>query len=172
MENKKRRKWQRGTADMVSVGVGLVILGIVTAGTSAAMVYGREAMIRQEHYKAAAYRLRGHMEEAQGRLQYIAREDRDLTSYTWAAEPLDLQNERNNSRVDQVKLTCSQETVEPVFDMRLDDHRPLNGPPDYYVLTMHGRWRERDYAEQGIGRAGIDREITFKTAVVVRADIQ
>jgi hypothetical protein len=155
---------------MVSVGVGLIILGIVTAGTSAAMVYGREALIRQDHYKAAAYILRGYMEQAQGELQYVeeARDVRRLGSETYAPEPLDRVNERG-TRVQQVMVTVKKDRVIEADDLR-NGSRGLNGPPDFYYLTMHATWQERDYAEDADNSSlGMQREITFTTAVLVRA---
>jgi hypothetical protein len=167
----KRRNWQRGVADMVSVGVGLVILGIVTAGTSAAMVYGREALIRQDHYKAAAYILRGHMEEAQAELQFIGRSVRSLGQMDYPLEPLDDVHERGSTRVQQVMVRVSRDRIIEADDQR-NGSRRLTGPPDFYYLTMHAQWQERDYAEGGDNNAvGIPREIIFTTAVLVRAEI-
>ncbi len=167
----KRQKWQRGVADMVSIGVGLVILGIVTAGTSAAMVYGREALIRQEHYKAAAYILRGFMEEAQGELQYIPYQQRSLNGETSTPQPLDIPMERGGTRVQQVMVTIVKDAVVENDDQR-NGPRKLNSPPDFYTVTMHARWNERDLAENGDNNPiGMAREITFSTAVLVRAEL-
>jgi hypothetical protein len=153
----------------------MLLLGIVTAGTSAAMVYGREALIRQEHYKAAAYILRGMMEQAQGELQYVdeARGDRNLGQLTYPDKPLDLAAERGTS-VQRVMVTVSRDVVEEVDDPRNGPRMGNNGqvkPPDFYRLRMHAQWRERDYAENLRDEAGIIREITMETAVLVRADL-
>ncbi len=64
----RKKVWQRGSADLISVAVGMTILAIVTGGTAAAMVYGRELTAHEEHYKTAAYALRGAMEAGPGRI--------------------------------------------------------------------------------------------------------
>ena len=68
------KKWQqRGSADLVSIAVGMVILSIAATGTAASMIYGREIMGRQERYKQAAYLLRQEMEKKMWELQSFAR---------------------------------------------------------------------------------------------------
>ena len=170
---KKRRKWQRGTADMVSIGVGMILLGIVTAGTSAAMVYGREAMIREEHYKAAAYILRGYMEQAMGELELVpqARTADGLgpQSYT---RPLDVPGDRNHVGVRVMMVTVAKDPVVEGDDMR-NGSRRIGQIPDYYHITMHARWTERDYAEDRSGAGnGIQHEISMETGVLPRALLQ
>lgn len=166
---KRRRKWQRGTADMVSIGVGVILLAIVTAGTTAAMVYGREAMIREEHYKAAAYLLRGAMEEQQAELQLIpaARTNSGaLDPVFFTPKILETRQEREGSgSVQQTEVTLWRDQIEVVDDLR---NNPPNGI-DFYRITLHARWRERDYAERLNMVGGIEREITMQTAVLVRA---
>lgn len=174
---KRRGRWQRGTADMVSIGVGVIMLGIVTAGTSAALVYGREAMLRQEHYKTAAYILRSMMEQTEMELQLIPQ----ARSFVGALEPrewgdyesLDAPKDRGVGNPTQhVMVTISRDAIVPVDNLE-------NNPPastDYYMVTMHARWKERDYAERTLGsygnpNNGPEREITMQTAVLVRAII-
>ncbi|MFZ5433854.1 MAG: hypothetical protein ACOZB3_08790 [Calditrichota bacterium] len=162
-------KWQRGAADLMSVAIGMVILSITVAGTAGAMIYGREAMIRQEHAKAAAYILRGRMEEVIGQMQTIT-DTRDpnatrsflTTVKTYPPEPIDLQDDRGGN-VEVVYVTVTRDRA------RIID--PQVKGSGYYV-TLRARWRERSMAEafraHGIG---MDRELTFTTAVVVRAEL-
>jgi hypothetical protein len=161
------RKWslQRGSADLVSVAVGVTILAIVMAGTAGSMVYGREALMREEHYKAAAYLLHGKMEEAQATLHLIpaASDPSHLQPLNWGQFPIEISRDRGGITPINVRIT--QDLIERV-DL------PETGVNwDYYVITMHANWRERDYAEDARTGAGQDREITLKTAVVLRSKI-
>jgi len=167
---KRRRTWQRGAADMVSVGVGVLLMTIVTAGTTAAMVYGREAMLRQEHYKAAAYILRGLMEQQQAELQLIndARNSTGaLNQREFATQWLDTDRDRGaGNRTDKVAVTLWRESIDAVDDLQ-NGSNPV-GRPDFYHIKLHARWTERDYAEHLSRVGGVEREITMETAVMVR----
>jgi hypothetical protein len=162
---------------MVSIGVGVILLGIVTAGTSAAMVYGREAMIRQEHYKAAAYILRSMMEQTQNELQIITAARTSVGAFQAKEWPnmasLDGPQDRGvGNPTKHVLVTIRRDVIEPVDDL---SNNPPNGV-DYFRVTLHADWRERDYAERTSGSYGspsngLDRTITMQTAVLVRAVI-
>ena len=67
-------------------------------------------------------------------------------------------------------VTCEQDPVEP-GEYQAYGPNQADKPPPFYLLTVHARWVERDYAEHGIGRSGISRGITFKSAVLVRAEL-
>jgi hypothetical protein len=153
------RKWQRGTADLTSVAVGLIILSIVTAGTSAALVYGRETLLREEHYKAAAYLLRGYMEAQQTALQ-ITQGRRDLAGGEVAMQPLDLSTDRING-VQQVYCSITRD--------RIQEHRAeeIGGQFAFYRITMHATWMERNLAENRRTSA-MRREVTFTTSTIPR----
>lgn len=156
----RKRKWQRGSADLVSVACGLTILAIVTAGTSAAMVYGREALVREEHYKAAAYALRGVMEEVQGELIYVdrARESQYLGPRLFPDVPLDRVDDHSGINR-PVICHLSRDMVQQVY-------LPETGESlDYYIVTCRANWVERDYAEDARGGSGERREIVFTTAI-------
>lgn len=161
-----RQTWQRGAADLVSVGVGMLILAIVLAGTTASMVWGRDAITHQEHYKAAAYILRGKMEEVQMAMQLEpqARDQHSPNSFMAAFDydpiPLDLGSDRSGT--EPVYVYIHRNAVVPVY-------LPETGPElDYYVLTMSARWRERDFAANLREDRGKEQEIVFTTAFVVR----
>jgi hypothetical protein len=160
------RQWQRGAADLVSVGVGLAILAIVFAGTAGSFIYGREALARQEHYKAAAYLLRAKMEEVQAAMQLVAaaREagiQSMLGEYTYP--PVYLEN--NLGREHAIAVTIHRQRVYVAYLPETGD------PPDYYVLTMDASWRERDYAENRRSDPGKLETLTFQTAFVVKGDL-
>ncbi|RPH96378.1 hypothetical protein EHM69_01550 [candidate division KSB1 bacterium] len=163
------RAWQRGAADLVAVAVGLTILSIVAAGTAGSMIYGREALARQERYKSAAFILRGKMEEVQTALQLIeeARNPESSQSLiaagTYPAVPID--RVYMNGEVHPVYVTISRERIQIV------DLLETSYSPDYYLLTMKARWREPDYAENRNRNTAQDREIKFTTAIVVRATL-
>jgi hypothetical protein len=148
----RKKVWQRGGADLVSVAVGMVILAIVTAGTASALVYGRELTSHEEHYKAAAFALRGVMEEVQGELEYVqaARDQVNLNStriyaYVNLDDPSDY---HGNVRV--VRATISRDRVEPV------DLQETGPGYDYYLITVRASWTERN---------GMPNEMAFHTAI-------
>ncbi len=70
--SRRIRKWERGAADLVTIAVGLTIVAITAIGTSYSLLYGRQALIQQEHYKTALYKLRGFMEEQVARYRFSA----------------------------------------------------------------------------------------------------
>jgi hypothetical protein len=155
---------------MVSVGVGVLLMAIVTAGTSAAMVYGREALLRQEHYKAAAYILRSLMEQQQAELQLVeqARSGTgSLTGRDFGTQYLDTDRDRGSgNRIEKVAVSLWREPIDPVDDL-MNGTNPVQRP-DYYHIKLHARWTERDYAEDGTRVRPFEREITMETAVLVR----
>jgi hypothetical protein len=157
-----KRSLQRGSADLVSVAVGLTVLAIVMAGTAASMVYGREALIREEHYKAAAYLLHGKMEEMQATLQLVpaASSDRNMQPINWGLFPIEIPQDHNG--IDPIRVSVSSDRVEYV-DLPETGHNI-----DYYVITMRATWRERDYAEHDRSEPGQPREITLTSAVILR----
>jgi hypothetical protein len=158
----RHRQWQRGAADLVSVGVGLAMLAIVFAGTTGSFIYGREALARQEHFKAAAYLLRSRMEEVQAAIQLIerARDSNDplnmLREFTYPAVLI----EGNRGRDKQIAVFIHRRPVDQV------DLPETGVGTDYYVLTMDASWRERDLAEDRRSSPGKTEVLTFTTAFV------
>jgi hypothetical protein len=156
----KWMKWQRGSADLLSVAMGAMILAVVTAGTSSAMIYGREMLLREEHYKAAAYLLRGEMEAQQTALQ-IDQGQNDLMAKVVRSAPLDLSTDRNNVNVREVQCTISRSKVEEVSSLAIGVRIA------YYRVTMKAAWLERDLAES-TRDSRILREISFTTCTLPR----
>lgn len=143
--------WQRGSADLISVAVGMTILAIVTGGTAAAMVYGRQLTAHEEHVKAAAYVLRGILETAQGELEYVdeARARESLNSVRnmgrWA-----LDEGADHGGVEVVTAAVTRDRVDAV-DL------PETGPgDDYYIVTVRAHWIERN---------GMVQDLAFRTAI-------
>jgi hypothetical protein len=138
----KWTKLQRGSADLITVAVGLLIMAVVTAGTSAAMVYGREMLLREEHYKAAAYLLRGQMEAQQtallipeGRIDLSAKDH-------YLSKPLDLDSDRNRVGIRPVYCVFSRKKVDAIHNPQLGSTAVA-----YYRFTISASWTERDLAE-------------------------
>lgn len=158
-----KRFWQRGAADLVSLMAGMTILSIVVAGTAASMIYGREALLREEHYKAAAYLLRGWMEHEQGKIHAIptAVERMQTTEIRIGSFPLDLSSDREGNILPVVATVFRA----PVQLRNLPETAEL---VDWYQLTMRVIWTERDYAESRRNRSGITRSISFTTSFVTR----
>jgi len=160
----RHRQWQRGGADLVSVGVGLAMLSIVFAGTTGSFIYGREALARQEHFKAVAYLLRSKMEEVQAAVQLIqkARDSNhpqnQLRAYTY---PPIMIEKGYLGREKQIAVYIHRWKVEEVDLMETGEGT------DYWVLTMDASWRERDFAEGSRNSPGKLETLTFTTAFVL-----
>jgi hypothetical protein len=160
----RHRHWQRGSADLISVGVGLLMLAIVFAGTTGSFIYGREALARQEHFKVVAYLLRAKMEEVQAAVQLVqkARDDNDpqnvLREYTYPP----IMIESNRGREKQIAVYIHRRPVDQV------DLTETGEGVDHYVLTMDASWHERDYAEDRRSSPGKQEKLSFTTAFVVR----
>lgn len=154
----RRRKWQSGSADLVSVAVGMVILSIAVTGTAASMIYGRDILTRQEHYKAVAYLLRGEMEKKQWELVSIL----EVTNFvargaTVNTVNLNLPTERGRG---------NQVTTVTLIQRPIELHLDANDDPDFYYLTIDARWTEPDLAG-GRDENLQQRMLTFTTAVPV-----
>lgn len=161
---KMKRKWQRGEADIVTVAVGMVILSIIVAGTSSAMIYGRDVLIRQENQKAVAYLLRGYVDEWQAKLQMEAgqrtdgnlgrsfsRRSRDLTTNVAGGTTPPLE-------VDLVR--------DPVLKVDLSE---TGAGIDWYVLSCSATWIEDELSGDDPESSGQARSLSFRTYVVVRS---
>jgi hypothetical protein len=157
----RRRKWQSGSADLVSVAVGMVILSIAVTGTAAAMIYGRDIMARQEHYKAVAFMLKGAMEKKQWELVSVvsSTDDRAFRPVV-TTETLNLALERGQGNR-EIPVTLVQEPVIQHYDQ--------NGMPDYYYLTIRARWTEPDLAGGNDHATMQEREMKFTTAIALRS---
>ncbi len=151
--SKRIRKLERGSADLVSIAVGLTIIAITVVGTSYSLLYGRQALIHQEHYRAALYKLRGFMEEEMARMKYSASYQ---ANGTWIGSQngleefaLDLPTERDGDM---------QVTMARIYRDRFDviDVAYTSIAPDYIRITGHAEWQE-----SGIAGFGTEAEQEF-----------
>jgi hypothetical protein len=157
------KKWQqRGSADLVSVAVGIVILSIAATGTAASMIYGREVLGRQERYKVAAYMLRREMEKKIWELQSFQRAQAGE-----ALQPSTLRTELVGSderpgRNQPVNVEITMDRIVAVSDEQFDNVTA------YWVITMHATWDEPDMV--GGGSRDIQRRtISYRTAIDARS---
>ena len=137
--SRRIRRLERGAADLVTIAVGMTIVASAAIGTSYSLLYGRQALIHQEHYKTALYKLRGFMEEQMARVRFGSsyREDPE-----WMTQPelqrfvaLDTPNDRDGHMV-QTLATLWREPVQQVDD-------PLTRQyPDFYRITAYADWTE------------------------------
>lgn len=137
------RKLQRGAADILAVAFGLTIISIAAVGTSYTLLVGRQALIHQEHYMTALFKLRGFMEEEMARLKFSSYYQGNLS--WWGAEN-DIDDVRLDTRTDRdgrLRPTMAAIYRDPIE--RVDD--PItNGPPDYWRITGHAEWTEEAVA--------------------------
>jgi hypothetical protein len=135
----KMHRLQRGAADIVAVAVGLTILAIATIGTSTALVYGREALVQQEHYKVAAYQLRGVMEEEIAHIQMNIGPDQQ--GYYTAGRYLNFETigivlDSPHDRGGAIYQTVGEITRDNV------ETYPSGTHPMWGVMTLRATWRE------------------------------
>lgn len=156
--------WQRGAADLVSVAVSVTLMAVVFAGTTASFLYGREALTREEHFKAVAYYLRGQMEEVQTAIALVdgatnPNSSRSVISENWVNYPP--HKIGGTSQEDPISITISRKAT------RVD--LTETGPgDDYYLIEMKAQWRERDLVENTRNGTGKAETLLFRTAFVAR----
>ncbi|MCC6477516.1 hypothetical protein IT157_10725 [bacterium] len=158
---KSRSALQRGAADLVTVAVGLTILAIAAVGTSYSLVYGREALIQQEHYRVALYELRGFMEREMAKVKLLdeyRRPERllDDGKYTFY---LDSWGDRDGN----MKVTPCE-----IWRERIDayDDFTTGLSPDYFRITAYAAWQEPVVAGYNLEASDMDgpqRAITLTT---------
>lgn len=168
---KKRRLLQRGAADLVSVAVGMTLLAIAAVGTSYSLLYGRQALIHQEHYKVATYLLRGELEKEVARLQ-IFNNYRTDPSATINFNTIEVNLDNPNDREGEVQETWAEVDrvlFQPVNRIETGDEN------DFYQIAMKIKWTEAVYAGALGGRTrhrdGPTHEITMATTFLVWGEI-
>jgi hypothetical protein len=153
------QKWQRGATDLVSIVASMTILSIAVAGTSAAMIYGREALLRTEHYKVAAFRLRGTVEQMSAEVQLDTnatnngrRRAERLDTLCALDDPHD-----RNGRIGQIamcRITRGEVVPYQIYDFGSSDGLY------YYRIQANASWTEFDDVNP--------HRIAFETSVLTR----
>ena len=158
------KKWQSGSADLVSVAVGMVILSIAAAGTSAAMIYGREILGRQDRYKVACYMLKREMEKKQWELEsFKDARPRIPVHHLWLGRtPLVTSDELQNGN-QVVEMNLWIDDITPFYD---PDQQNLIS---YWTMSMSAEWREPSMAGGPDNRQRME-QIKFTTAVYNQLD--
>lgn len=170
--SKRIRKLERGAADLVTIAVGMTILAIAAIGTSYSLLYGREALIHQEHYKTALYKLRGFMEEETARIRFTGSSQSSYRNdIAWLITPRETEVELDTrtDRDGRVMMTTAL-LHRYAFELVDDPLTSLN--PDFYRVTCTAFWEEpiiagdlgsRDDRE----RKGPERTITLKSTFTI-----
>jgi hypothetical protein len=137
--SRRIRRLERGAADLVTVAVGITIVAIAAIGTSYSLLYGRQALIHQEHYKTALYKLRGFVEEQTARVRFasIYRENSE-----WMTQPQEQRNVALDTPTDRDGEML--QTVATLWRERIDykDDPLTRKNPDYYRVTAYAEWEE------------------------------
>ncbi|MCB9366887.1 MAG: hypothetical protein H6506_05105 [Calditrichaeota bacterium] len=162
--SKRIRKLQRGAIDLMGIAVGLTIISITAIGTSYSLLYGRQALIQQEHYRTALFKLRGFMEEEMARMRFS---DYYRGNQSWWGAPndlapysLDVLTDRDGD-IRPTYATIYRDPIEYV------DDAITRMAPDYFRITAHAEWTEAAIpgittADKG-DDAGRDQQITLRT---------
>jgi hypothetical protein len=156
------KKRQRGSADLVSVAVSILILSIAATGTAASMIYGREVLGRQERYKVAAYMLRKEMEKKIWELQSFARAQAGEALQGTTLRTQLVGSDERPGRNQPVNIVISMDRIVVVPDMAFDNVTA------YWIITMHATWDEPEMA--GGGSHDYQRRIiSYQTAIDARS---
>jgi hypothetical protein len=143
----------------------MVILSIAVSGTAAAMIYGREILNRQEHYKAAAYLLKGELEKKQWEIVALSRATTsEALQATTKEVPLTILGERGSGGMEML-VRIDQKRIEPVYVTEIDPSVPA-----YYVLEYDATWLEPEMAGSRDQNNYQERTIKLVTAVSPGAD--
>ncbi len=166
--SKRIRKLERGAADLVTIAVGMTILAIAAIGTSYSLLYGREALIHQEHYKTALYKLRGFMEEETARIRFSANYRYDL-AYIITPHEQEVELDSRTDRDGRVMMTTALLRRE-AFYQGDDPLTTLN--PDYYRVTCTASWEEPIIAgdlgsDDDRERKGPERTIRLQSTFII-----
>ncbi|MBL0059970.1 MAG: hypothetical protein IPP40_00320 [bacterium] len=166
--SKRIRKLERGAADLVTIAVGMTILAIAAIGTSYSLLYGREALIHQEHYKTALYKLRGFMEEETARIRFAASYRYD-PAWLIASRETEVELDSRTDRDGRVMMTTALLRRE-AFDLEDDALTSLN--PDYYRVKCTASWEEPIISgdlgsEDDRERKGPERLITLQSTFII-----
>ncbi|MBU1937207.1 hypothetical protein KKG05_07390 [bacterium] len=150
----RHKKYQRGSVDLMQVAVAFLMITVAVVGTTYAMFYGRQAIIRQEHRKVALYHLRQYVEEWTGRILIEASKipPGEMLGGSDTQVVVDLDDSSVPERA-QVKATISRESTLAV------DLPETGEGIDYYRLGFTVTWREYD---------GTDQSVLIRTSMVQR----
>jgi hypothetical protein len=168
---KKRRRLQRGAADLVAVAVGMTLLAIAAVGTSYSLVYGRQALVQQEHYKVASYLLRGELDREIAKFQVFERYRISLDTYSHYQEKtldLDSPGDRDGD-VNTTEVIISRDRIDPVYLSETGDG------VDYYRIVMRAKWNESVYPgaldSRRRDKSGPEHEILLASTFIVPSEI-
>ncbi|MBU1638533.1 hypothetical protein KKC97_12790 [bacterium] len=168
---KKCRLLQRGAADLVAVAVGMTLLAITAVGTSYSLLYGRQALIQQEHYKVASYMLRGELEREVARFQVFGKYRDRFDSYLDFGE-LNINLDSPNDRDGDVNMTRGRINRDPVVKI---DRQETGEGTDYYRIVMRAEWTESVYPgaldSRSRNKSGTTHEILLATTFLVQSEL-
>lgn len=157
---KMKLKWQRGEVDVFTVAVSMAILSIIAVGTGAGMIYGRDALLRQEVAKQVAYRLRGQMENEQQRL--------DMTSTALTFGDL-ARTIRSTETLESASTEGLNEPVVVTFvrsPVQAVDKVETSSRPDFYIVNFTATWEEPGFATSGDNGKGPTRTLRLSAPFI------
>jgi len=137
------RRRERGAIDLMQAVVAFLMITVAVVGTTYAMFYGRQALIRQEHRKVALYQLRQYVEHWTSRITLGASgiSARDMLGGPDTAVYVDLDDPSVPDGVEAVIVRGCTEAVDlPETGVNVD----------YYRIHFSATWQERDGTEQRI----------------------
>ncbi len=145
--SKRIRRFERGAADLYSIAISMTIVAIAAIGTSYSLLYGRQALIHQEHYKTALYQLRGYIEEENARMAFSTSYPQNLNWVTQRQQKV-FELESDFDRDGRMVQTAGIVWREPIayFDDPLTSYNP-----DYYRITGYAEWVEPIIAGYELG---------------------
>jgi len=137
------RQRERGAIDLMQAVVAFLMITVAVVGTTYAMFYGRQALIRQEHRKVAIYQLRQYVEHWTSRVFLTEISHQEGLGGPQTAVVVDLDDEFVSERA-RVRATITRGPTETV------DLPETGTGDDFYRLSFSATWQERDGTEQRI----------------------
>ena len=107
------RRRQRGAIDLMQTVVAFLMITVAVVGTTYAMFYGRQALIRQEHRKVALFQLRQYVEYWTTRVAVSNLSAREMLGGPETAVTVDL-DDTSVSEAARVRAVITRGTTEAV----------------------------------------------------------
>jgi hypothetical protein len=142
-KRKVDRNRQRGAIDLMQAVVAFLMITVAVVGTTYAMFYGRQALVRQEHRKVALYQLRQYVEHWTTRVAVSTLSAREMLGGPETAVTVELDDASipEGARVRAVITRGPTEAVDlPETGMGID----------FYRIHLYATWQEQDGPPQRI----------------------
>jgi len=137
------RSCERGAIDLMQAAVAFLMITVAVVGTTYAMFYGRQALIRQEHRKVALYQLRQYVEYWTTRAAVSTLSPREMLGGPESAVTVEL-DDGSVPEAARVRALITRGPIEAV------DLPETGTGIDFYRIHLYATWQEHDGGPQRI----------------------